>query len=699
MKKILVLAEKPSVGRDIASVLGCKNEKNGYIEGQKYIVTWALGHLVTLADPESYGEKYKSWNIDDLPILPKYLKTVVIKKSSKQFNTVKAQMNREDVSEIVIATDAGREGELVARWIIEKVNVNKPLKRLWISSSTDKAIKEGFSKLKDAKEYENLYNSAIARAEADWIVGINGTRALTTRYNAQLSCGRVQTPTIALILKREEEIQNFRAKKYYGINLVCEEGNSNFTWVDKNNSSSTFNEEKIDSIINNIKNKDLKIINIEKIKKKKYAPSLYDLTELQRDANKIYGYSAKETLSIMQKLYEHHKVLTYPRTDSRYLTSDIVETLYDRIKAVNISDYSKVCNKILKSKIKVNKSFVDDSKVSDHHAIIPTEERVFLGDLSDKERKIFDLVVKRFLAVLCPPYEYEETSIKAVIDKENFIAKGNKVISLGWKETYKDEEDELAFIPGIKNNDILKVYKLNKTIGQTNPPSYLNEATLLTAMEKNNLGTVATRADIIEKLFNSFLIEKKGKDIHITSKGKQLLDLVPKELKSPELTSNWEQKLLDISKGKLNKNIFINEMKNYSKDIVKEIKNSNSKFKHDNMTKNKCPECGKYMLEVNGKKGKMLVCEDRECNTRKTVSQITNSRCPICHKRLELRGEGKIFVCSCGHREKLSSFNKRKLEEKNKASKKDINKYLKNQNKNVESFNNPFAEALAKLKK
>lgn len=707
MKKILVLAEKPSVGRDIASVLGCKNEKNGYIEGQKYIVTWALGHLVTLADPESYGEKYKSWNIDDLPILPKYLKTVVIKKSSKQFNIVKAQINREDVSEIVIATDAGREGELVARWIIEKVNVNKPLKRLWISSSTDKAIKEGFSKLKNAKEYENLYNSAIARAEADWIVGINGTRALTTRHNAQLSCGRVQTPTIALILKREEEIQNFRSKKYYGINLVCEKGNSNinFTWVDKNNSSNTFNEEKIDSIINNIKNniknKDLKIINIEKIKKKKYAPSLYDLTELQRDANKIYGYSAKETLSIMQKLYENHKVLTYPRTDSRYLTRDIVDTLYDRVKAVNISDYSKVCNKILKSKIKVNKSFVDDSKVSDHHAIIPTEERVFLGDLSDKERKIFDLVVKRFLAVLCPPYEYEETSIKAVIDKENFIAKGNKVISLGWKETYKDEEDELAFIPGIKNNDILKVYKLNKVIGQTNPPSYLNEATLLTAMEKNNLGTVATRADIIEKLFNSFLIEKKGKDIHITSKGKQLLDLVPKELKSPELTSNWEQKLLDISKGKLNKNIFINEMKNYSKDIVKEIKNSNSKFKHDNLTKNKCPECGKYMLEVNGKKGKMLVCEDRECNTRKTVSQITNSRCPICHKRLELRGvgEGKIFVCSCGHREKLSSFNKRKLEEKNKASKKDINKYLKNQNKNVESFNNPFAEALAKLKK
>ena len=702
MKKILILVEKPSVGRSIASVLGCKYDKNGYIEGEKYIVTWALGHLVTLSDPEGYGEKYKTWNIDDLPILPKYLKTVVIKKSSKQFNIVKSQINRNDVSEIVIATDAGREGELVARLIIEKVKTNKKLKRLWISSVTDKAIKEGFMRLKDASEYKNLYNSAIARAEADWIVGINGTRALTTKYNAKLSCGRVQTPTLALILKREEEIQNFKPKNYYGINLSCKKGNNsvNFTWIDKNNSSNIFNEEKIDSIISSIKEKDIKIINIEKIKKKKYSPSLYDLTELQRDANKIYGYSAKETLSIMQKLYEHHKVLTYPRTDSKYLTSDIVETLYDRVKAVNISDYSKVCNKILKSKINTNKSFVDNSKVSDHHAIIPTEERVFLDNLSDKERKIFDLVVKRFLAVLLPPYEYEQVLIKAVIDQENFILKGNKVLSLGWKENYKNDDEDLEFISDIKNGDIFKVYKLNKLIGQTNPPSYLNEGTLLGAMEKNNLGTVATRADIIEKLFSSFLIEKKGNDIYTTSKGRQLLDLSPKELKSPELTSNWEQKLLDISKGKLSKDIFINEIKNYSKDIVRDIKNSDFNFKHDNLTKNICPKCGKYMLEVNGKKGKILVCEDIECNAKKTISQITNSRCPICHKRLELRGEGdgKIFVCNCGHREKLSSFNKRKSEEKNKASRKDINKYLKNQNKNEENFNNPFAKLLLNLK-
>ena len=702
MAKILVLAEKPSVGRDIARVLGCKNEKNGYIEGNKYIVTWALGHLVTLADPETYDKKYKSWDMSDLPILPKDLKTVVIKKSAKQFNTVKAQLNRNDVNEVVIATDAGREGELVARWIIEKAHIKKPIKRLWISSSTDKAIKEGFTKLKDAKEYNNLYYSAIARAEADWIVGINATRALTTKYNASLSCGRVQTPTLAMILKREDEIRNFKPKDYYTLDILTEKGGNylKLSWHDKNNSTSTFNKEKIENIKKKVLNKDLKIVDVKKSNKKKYAPSLYDLTELQRDANKMFGYSAKETLSIMQKLYEHHKVLTYPRTDSRYLTDDIVDTLKDRIKAVNTSEYSKVCMKLLKTKIKPNKSFVDNSKVTDHHAIIPTEERVFLGDLSDKERKIYDLVVKRFLSVLCPPFEYEQTTIKGSCEGETFTAKGNKIIKLGWRENYTvDDNETYDGIIDINVDEVLKVESVKIENKKTNPPSYLNEATLLTEMEKHNLGTVATRADIIEKLFNSFFVEMKNKEIHITSKGRQLLDLAPKDLKSPELTAKWEKTLNDISKGKSKKNEFLNEMKNYSKTIVKEIKNSENKFKHDNLTRNKCPECGKFMLEVNGKRDKMLVCEDRECNTRKLISQTTNARCPNCHKRLELKGqgEGKIFTCSCGHREKLSSFNKRKAEEKGKASKKDINKYLKNQNKEQEAFNNPFA-ALANLK-
>ena len=703
MGKILVLAEKPSVGRDIARVLGCKNEKNGYIEGSKYIVTWALGHLVTLADPETYDKKYKSWEMNDLPILPKELKTVVIKKTSKQFNTVKAQLNRNDVEEVVIATDAGREGELVARWIIEKAHIKKPIKRLWISSSTDKAIKEGFTKLRDGRDYNNLYYSAIARAEADWIVGINATRALTTKYNASLSCGRVQTPTLAIISKREDEIRNFKPKDYYTLDVLTEKGGSylKLSWHDRNNSTSTFNKDKIENIKKKVSNKDLKIVDVKKSNKKKYSPALYDLTELQRDANKIFGYSAKETLSIMQKLYEHHKVLTYPRTDSRYLTDDIVDTLKDRIKAVNTSEYSKVCMKLLKTKIKPNKSFVDNSKVSDHHAIIPTEERVFLGDLSDKERKIYDLVVKRFLSVLCPPFEYEQTTIKGVCEGETFIAKGNKINKLGLRENYTADDDETYDgIIDVNVGEVLNVESVKIESKKTNPPSYLNEATLLTEMEKNNLGTVATRADIIEKLFNSFFVEMKNKEIHITSKGRQLLDLAPADLKSPELTAKWEKTLTDISKGKSKKNDFINQMKNYSKTIVKEIKNSENKFKHDNLTRNKCPNCGKFMLEVNGKRGKMLVCEDRECNTRKLISQTTNARCPNCHKRLELKGEGegKIFTCSCGYREKLSSFNKRKSEEKGKASKKDINKYLKNQNKDQEVFNNPFA-ALANLKK
>ena len=703
MGKILVLAEKPSVGRDIARVLGCKNEKNGYIEGSKYIVTWALGHLVTLADPETYDKKYKSWEMNDLPILPKELKTVVIKKTSKQFNTVKAQLNRNDVDEVVIATDAGREGELVARWIIEKAHIKKPIKRLWISSSTDKAIKEGFTKLRDGRDYNNLYYSAIARAEADWIVGINATRALTTKYNASLSCGRVQTPTLAIISKREDEIRNFKPKDYYTLDVLTEKGGSylKLSWHDRNNSTSTFNKDKIENIKKKVSNKDLKIVDVKKSNKKKYSPALYDLTELQRDANKIFGYSAKETLSIMQKLYEHHKVLTYPRTDSRYLTDDIVDTLKDRIKAVNTSEYSKVCMKLLKTKIKPNKSFVDNSKVSDHHAIIPTEERVFLGDLSDKERKIYDLVVKRFLSVLCPPFEYKQTTIKGVCEGETFTANGNKINKLGWRENYTVEDDETyGGIIDVNVGEVLNIESVKIESKKTNPPSYLNEATLLTEMEKNNLGTVATRADIIEKLFNSFFVEMKNKEIHITSKGRQLLDLAPADLKSPELTAKWEKTLTDISKGKSKKNDFINQMKNYSKTIVKEIKNSENKFKHDNLTRNKCPNCGKFMLEVNGKRGKMLVCEDRECNTRKLISQTTNARCPNCHKRLELKGEGegKIFTCSCGYREKLSSFNKRKSEEKGKASKKDINKYLKNQNKDQEVFNNPFA-ALANLKK
>lgn len=726
MNKTLVLAEKPSVGRDLARVLHCSKKGNGYLEGDKYIVTWALGHLVTLGDPEVYDEKYKSWNIEDLPMLPKYLKLVVIKQSGKQFNVVKQQINRKDVDEIVIATDAGREGELVARWIIEKAHVQKRIKRLWISSVTDKAIRDGFNKLKDGREYENLYASAVARAEADWFVGINATRALTCKYNAQLSCGRVQTPTLAIIAKREEEIKTFKPRTYYGITALS--NNLKLTWQDgKSKDIKTFDKDKSNNVLISIKGKNAEVQEVSKSYKKKFSPQLYDLTELQRDANKFFGYSAKETLSLMQRLYESHKLLTYPRTDSRYISSDIVDTLKDRIKACGVGPYSKIAVKALKNPIRANKSFVDNSKVSDHHAIIPTEQQVNLNSLSDKERKIYDLVIKRFLAVLYPPFEYEQTTIICNIGKEIFIAKGKIVVSQGWKEVYQndfeddDSRDEVKeqLLPNIDKGDILNITAITETKGETKPPAPFNEGTLLSAMENparymlneskdliktigetGGLGTVATRADIIEKLFNSFLIEKKGKDIFVTSKGKQLLELVPEELKSPTLTAEWEQKLSSISKGALNKNTFINEMKNYAKSVVNQIKNSEEKFRHDNLTRTKCPECGKYMLEVNGKRGKMLVCQDRECGYRKGIAKITNARCPECHKKLELRGEGEgqIFICGCGYREKLSSFNDRKKKENDKLSKRDVAKYLRNQKKeNEEPINSALAEALAKL--
>lgn len=724
MSKTLVLAEKPSVARDIARVLNCNKKGNGYIEGNKYIVTWALGHLVTLADPELYNDKYKSWRLEDLPMLPKQLKLVVIKQTGKQYSSVREQINRKDVDSIVIATDAGREGELVARWIIEKTGCRKPLKRLWISSVTDKAIKEGFNKLKDGREYEKLFASAVARAESDWLVGINATRALTCRFNAQLSCGRVQTPTLAIIATREEEIRKFLAKPYYGINVNAK--GVSFTWQDsKSNDTRMFEKIKCDKILQSLTNKDMEVIQVNKERKKTNPPQLYDLTELQRDANRIFNYSAKETLSAMQSLYEHHKVLTYPRTDSRYISTDIVDTLKDRVKACGTGSYSKASFDILKNPIRGNKSFVDNSKVSDHHAIIPTEQTARLATMADKERKIYDLVVKRFLSVLYPAYEYEQTTIKAKVNGELFTAKGKITVVEGWKAIYQNNYEDTKDVsdqklPVINKGEVIKVQKINQTKGSTKPPAYFNEGTLLSAMENpkkfmggeskeliktiedtGGLGTVATRADIIEKLFKTFLIEKKGKDIHITSKGKQLLDLVPEGLKSPVLTAEWEQKLNRIAKGILNKNTFINEIRNYAEIAVKEIKNSSKKFKHDNITGNKCPQCGKPMLEVNGKKGKMLICQDRECGYRKGVARVTNARCPECHKKMELRGEGEgqLFTCKCGYREKLSVFNERKKKETTNVSKKDVSRFLNQQNREKdEPMNTALADALAKLK-
>ena len=726
MDKILVLAEKPSVGRDIARVLKCNNNKGSYIEGNKYIITWAMGHLVGLMDPEGYDNKYKEWKMETLPMLPKHMKLVVLKKTSKQFNEVKKLMNRNDVDEIIIATDAGREGELVARWIIEKAGINnKPIKRLWISSQTDKAILNGFKNLKDGKEYENLYKAAVCRAEADWLVGLNVTRALTCRYNAKLSAGRVQSPTLAMIVQREEEIKNFKPKTYYTINAKTKD--YNLSWINKENNSRIFDEDFANKIALKIKKSEGEIININSINKKKFSPALYDLTELQRDANKIFGYSAKQTLNIMQRLYESHKILTYPRTDSRYISTDIVATIPDRLKAIAIGEYRIFSEGLLKTKINGNKSFVDNSKVRDHHAIIPTEEKPNLSNLSFEERKIYDLVVKRFLSVLLPPFEYIQTTIEAKINEERFLAKGKIVISKGWKKLYDKLEDESdddikeQVLPNVNKGDKVFIENVSLNKGETKPPSRFNEGTLLSAMENphkyinvskdaaktlgetGGLGTVATRADIIEKLFNSFVIEKNGKEILPTSKGRQLIDLVPKELKSPLLTAKWEKQLDEIANGKRDWNSFIKDMKNYSIALVEDVKEANNKFVHDNKTGKKCPNCNKYLLEVKGKNGTMNVCQDRECGYKENIARITNARCPECKKKLELRGqgEGKIYICTganCNFREKASVFEKR-FDKKGKVDKRETQRIMRKMQKEAEEVNdNPFAELLKNFK-
>ena len=719
MAKTLVLAEKPSVGREIARVLGCKRSGNGCLEGDKYIVTWALGHLVTLADPDVYDKKYEKWDMQDLPMLPQNMKLVVIPESRKQFQAVSSLMKRGDVKELVIATDAGREGELVARWIMIKAGWKGPAKRLWISSQTDKAIREGFAKLQPVANYDDLFRSAQARSEADWLVGLNVTRALTCKYNAQLSAGRVQTPTLSLIVHREEEIKKFTPREFWGVTAKL----PGFTasWRDGGKNASTFDKARAEAIVKKITGKQAVLTRVEKTRKVVPPPAAYDLTELQRDANKKYAYSAKETLSLMQSLYERHKLLTYPRTDSRYISDDVVATLPDRIRSCMVEEYKPLAQAVYRKKPLQTRYLVNNAKVTDHHAIIPTEEQPDLYALSGPEKNIYDLVVRRFLAVLMPPSEYEEVRLTMTIDGEVFTAKGKRVLEQGWKAAYdrsfsleeEDGEEADQNLPELAQGQKLKVDAVALKPGKTSPPARYTEATLLSAMEHpagqvsdkglskileetSGLGTPATRADIIEKLFSTFYVERRGKELVPTSKGIQLVELVPEELRSAEMTARWEDQLAAIAKGKASDRKFVDDMRRYATELVTQVKASSQTYRHDNQTRTPCPDCGKYLLRVKGKRGEMLVCPDRECGYRRSLTQTTNARCPNCHKKMELRGEGEkqMFACVCGYREKLSDFKKRRAS--SGANKRDVRKYLANQD--MGGGNTAMAAALAKWK-
>ncbi|OHD31366.1 MAG: hypothetical protein A2086_03070 [Spirochaetes bacterium GWD1_27_9] len=634
--KTIVLAEKPSVGRELARVLGCKPVGKSYFEGNNYIVTWAMGHLVELADPGDYNDDWKKWQMDTLPMLPERMRLQVIKKTSFQFNAIKSLFQRKDVDNLVIATDAGREGELVARWIIRLCGYKGNFQRLWISSQTDKAIKDGFASLKPGQNYDNLLYAAECRAEADWIIGLNVTRALSCKYDARLSAGRVQTPTLAMIVDRENEIKSFKPEPYWTI--TADFGVFKGEWQSQNGVNRFKEQSNAIKIADKVKDGNGVISNVSIKDVAEQPPLAYDLTALQRDANHIMSFSAKKTLQVLQSLYEHHKIVTYPRTDSRHITTDMVPTLKDRLRGIENTKYESIVKKLLASDVNPGKILVDNSKVSDHHAIIPTEEKVRFDRLSPDEKALWDLIAKRFLVVLSTPYKYKSIAITTVVNNETFVTKGREIIEKGWKlidsGNYKEDNDEddviLQNLSKYKTGDKVTVNKVNVIQGLTKPPPRYTEGTLLAAMEspgkfieskelkdsiqKGGLGTPATRADIIEKLFSHYYIERNGKELVPTPQGIELIDIVPEQLRSPELTARWELRLSKISQGTEKNFVFTKDIRENAKQLVNLVKNATDLYTPSNESNRNCPFCGKKLLFVRDKKGKkILVCRSLTC--------------------------------------------------------------------------------------
>ncbi|WP_313430422.1 DNA topoisomerase III [Siminovitchia terrae] len=686
--KSLVLAEKPSVARDLARVLGCTEKKKHSIEGPQFIITWALGHLIELKMPEDYDKRYKTWKLEDLPIIPEKMDLKVIRQTFPQFKGIEQLAKRKDIKDLIIATDAGREGELVARWILKKVRWKKPVKRLWISSYTDRAIKEGFRQLKPAKQYDALYDSAVCRAEADWLIGLNVTRALTTKFDDPLSAGRVQTPTLGMIIKQEKEIQSFVPKEYWTVHIQA--GNLEAEWENQGEKR-IFSKEKANAIIGKVRNKEAIVKAIDRKEKSEQQPLPYDLTELQRDANRRFGFSAKKTSNVLQGLYENHKIVTYPRTDSRYLTNDLASTMGDRLEALR-SSYKDDVQPVLKQKVKVLASRVfNNQKVTDHHAIIPTEQPVRLSDLSQDERKLFDLIAKRFLALFYPAHKYETLRVTFETAGETFLAKETTVIEDGFKAlTRQQDEKNFKSLRHLKQGQTLTITNSRLQEHMTEAPPRFTESDLLARMEKYGLGTPATRADIIEKLLSSQVIDRTNNRLFPTPKGKQLIELVNDELKSPELTAKWEAELETIARQKGNPEQFLQNIRKQTKRLVNEVKQSDKSYKAHNITGTKCPECSSLMKEIKGKDGRILVCSNRECNFRKRKDpKLSNRRCPQCHKKMEIHNgkAGMYFQCrSCNLVEKAEN-------RKKKVTKREERQLLKKYT-NDEGFGNSMADAL-----
>ncbi|MCR4675693.1 MAG: DNA topoisomerase 3 [Sphaerochaetaceae bacterium] len=644
MKK-LVIAEKPSVGRELASVLGCTN-RGKYLEGPSYVVTWALGHLVTLCPPDTYGEKYRRWTLGNLPMLPPVLNTMVIEKTRDQYETVKELLDREDIGTVVIATDAGREGELVARWILKQAGCKKPTQRLWISSQTESAIKQGFENLRDGSEYDNLYYAAESRSYADWYIGFNVSRAMSCHFDSRLSAGRVQTPTLALITEREDEIESFAGKFYWTVR--ADFGRFKASYFTEDGTVKIHDEGKAQELYSSLKGKTGRVTSVKKVSKTEKPPLAYDLTELQRDANTMLGFSAKQTLDTLQRLYEVHKIVTYPRTDSRYITDDIVPTFPQRLEALKDTPFASVCPKL--SEIRTDLSrLVNNEMVSDHHALLPTEQPVRLDRLTSEERALWELVITRFLETLSADYEYSTTTVEIDVDGSLFSARMTMPDRQGWRDISRmtgrrssaaapDDESEYGLY-GLKEGSPVTVNAVELKRFATLPPQRYTEADLLYAMEhagrlvddrelkkrlENGLGTPATRADIIEKLIQNNCMERKDGFLVPTAKGRELVRLVPPQLRSAELTGRWEQRLFAISHGEESEKPFIEDIKKNAADLVKEVISNNDSYDPSRMgdPKHLCPACKWPMVKVIDAEGKThFVCQRFSCGYEEIVTK------------------------------------------------------------------------------
>lgn len=653
----LVLAEKPSVGRTLAKALGCFKRNDGYSEGNGYIVTWALGHLVEFVQPAKYGSQYKRWSYASLPILPEELLIEPIENVKDQYKVVKSLLERPDIKTFIIATDAGREGELVARWILKLSSFTGDVKRLWISSQTDSAIKEGFENLKDGDDYLNLFKAAESRAAADWYVGMNVTRALTTHFDAKMSAGRVQTPTLALMCNREEEIEKFKGNFYWTIK--ADFGSFSASYYSEQDTIRVKEEKIVNDLISKLENKTGIIEKIEKLEKVEHSPLAYDLTELQRDSNLNLGFSAKKTLDVLQKLYEYHKIVTYPRTDSRYITHDIVETLPSRLRALDSTAFSAKARLLGNGHMHIDKErFVRDELVSDHHAIIPTDQRVNLSRLSEDEKKLWQLIVIRFLEVLDDDYVYKTETVEITVEGCKFktrlttpIKQGYRDVAriVGLRSTNPSNDNETSYVSTLKEGDSIKIKSIKSRRTSTESPKRYNDATLLSAMEhagrfvedlkiKKNLsaglGTPATRADIIEKLINNHYIDRSSSNELIpTPRGREIVRLAPDLLKSPELTGKWEERLSNIAKGLENGESFVNDIKMVARDLVKKVGQSSDSFTPNFEDAKKCPFCSSLMMSVDDEIGRThYVCQKLSCSYEE---MMVKRRVPLTQKEIE----------------------------------------------------------------